>query len=60
MTGKIKDLNAKIEDTPEVGIGFKQSMICSWISGGLASTLTNPLDLAKLRLQVQRAGGNKG
>lgn len=40
-------------------LGFMQSMLCSWVSGGLASTLTNPLDLAKLRLQVQRAGGSK-
>ena len=28
------------------------------IAGGMASILTNPLDMAKLRLQVQRAGSN--
>ena len=27
------------------------------LAGGTASILTNPLDMAKLRLQVQRAGG---
>ena len=30
------------------------------VSGGLASVLTNPLDMAKLRLQVQRAGATPG
>ena len=33
-------------------------MFCSMIAGGSASILTNPLDMAKLRLQVQRAGNN--
>ena len=33
-------------------------MFCSMMAGGLASILTNPLDMAKLRLQVQRAGAN--
>ena len=28
------------------------------IAGGMASILTNPLDMGKLRLQVQRAGAN--
>lgn len=37
-------------------IGFFQSMFCSMVAGGTASILTNPLDMAKLRLQVQRAG----
>ena len=37
-------------------IGFVQSMVCSMVAGGTASVLTNPLDMAKLRLQVQRAG----
>jgi hypothetical protein len=31
-------------------------MFCSMVAGGTASILTNPLDMAKLRLQVQRAG----
>ena len=28
------------------------------MAGGMSSILTNPLDMAKLRLQVQRAGAN--
>ena len=30
------------------------------VAGGSASILTNPLDMAKLRLQVQRAGQVEG
>ena len=37
-------------------ISFGQSLICSSISSFLASIITNPLDLIKLRMQVQRAG----
>lgn len=37
-------------------IGFFQSMFCSMMAGACASTLTNPLDMAKLRMQVMRAG----
>ena len=37
-------------------IGFFQSMFCSMVAGSAASISTNPLDMAKLRLQVQRAG----
>jgi hypothetical protein len=33
-------------------------MLCSWVAGGMASLITNPLDLAKLRLQVQRGSGS--
>lgn len=31
-------------------IGFFQSMACSMLAGGMASILTNPLDMAKLRM----------
>ena len=31
-------------------------MISSMLAGAIASSITNPLDMAKLRLQVQRAG----
>jgi hypothetical protein len=41
-------------------MGFFESMVASWVAGGCASTLTNPLDLAKLRLQVQRASSSSG
>ncbi len=43
---------SKSSKTQNVDITFYQSMICSWIGGGAASVITNPLDLAKLRLQV--------
>mgnify|MGYP001131846061 CR=1 FL=1 len=33
-------------------IGFFESMACGMFAGSLAGTLTNPLDMAKLRLQV--------
>jgi hypothetical protein len=32
------------------GLGFFQSMVAGWTAGGLAATITNPLDLAKLRM----------
>ena len=35
-------------------------MFCSMQAGVMASFLTNPLDMAKLRLQVQRAGKTGG
>lgn len=35
--------------------GF-HSMLCSMGAGSLASLVTNPLDMAKLRMQVMRAG----
>jgi len=35
--------------------GFIESLILAGISGSIASTLTNPLDVAKVRIQVQRA-----
>mmetsp|Transcript_13908 Transcript_13908/g.23672 ORF Transcript_13908/g.23672 Transcript_13908/m.23672 type:complete len:331 (-) Transcript_13908:8-1000(-) len=44
------------EESFKPEIGFFPSMICSMFAGGAASILTNPLDIAKLRLQVQRAG----
>lgn len=34
-----------------------ESLLLSGLSGALAGTLTNPLDMAKLRMQVQRAEG---
>jgi len=39
---------------------FTQSMLCSMVAGAIASTITNPLDMGKLRMQVQRAGKQPG
>lgn len=35
-------------------------MICSMVAGSAASIATNPLDMGKLRLQVQRANAIGG
>lgn len=35
-------------------LSFYQYLLCSCTAGGLASWLTSPLDMAKLRLQIQR------
>lgn len=44
----------RVKEKSHVEIGFWKSMFCSMIAGAGASFLTNPLDLVKLRLQVQR------
>jgi hypothetical protein len=44
----------KVNNSSSVQIGFFQSMLSSMVAGALAGFLTNPLDLVKLRLQVQR------
>eukprot|EP01032_Pedospumella_encystans_P010434 gene10434-12194_t len=36
-------------------LSFKENLACSAFAGSVASFLTNPLDLAKLRFQVQRS-----
>jgi len=36
---------------------FSSTLLCSCSAGAIASWCTSPLDMAKLRLQVQRAGG---
>lgn len=37
-------------DSHTIDISFGKSMFCSMLAGALASTITNPLDMAKLRL----------
>ena len=49
------DPESYLKRTSEAGevkadIGFFQSMFCSMMAGACASTLTNPLDMAKLRM----------
>ena len=51
-----KEDDKAIEASHQKDIGFFKSMACSIFAGGTASVMTNPLDIAKLRLQVQRAG----
>ena len=50
----------KVKHSSHVQIGFFQSMFWSMIAGAGASLLTNPLDLVKLRLQVQRGSKSAG
>ena len=41
-------------------LSFTQNLYCSSTAGAFASWITNPLDIAKLRLQIRRAGGDGG
>ena len=52
----------RLEDLKDVkiDISFTQSMLSSALAGSLASIITNPLDLVKLRMQVQRGGEKYG
>ena len=54
---KIKDRKTE-EELKKQDIGFSKSLLCSSLSNFFASIITNPLDLVKLRMQVQRAGKN--
>ena len=52
----LKHLTAQLLDTPPSSLPFSSYLLCGAVSGGLAALVTNPLDMAKLRLQVQRGG----
>ena len=39
-----------IQASRKADIGFVQAMVCSMGAGALASLITNPLDMAKLRM----------
>jgi hypothetical protein len=54
---KIKD-NKTEEELKKQDISFSKSIMCSSMASFIASVVTNPLDLVKLRMQVQRAGKN--
>ena len=45
----------KVEDSSQ--LPFESALLSGAVAGGMASLLTNPLDMAKLRIQVQR--GNR-
>jgi hypothetical protein len=42
------------EKIQEEDLPFAQTLGCSALAGAVASAVTNPLDLAKLRLQIER------
>jgi hypothetical protein len=42
----------------KLDISFSESLVCAALASGLSTVLTNPLDLVKLRMQVQRASGD--
>ena len=53
---QLKDLTARTLHTAPAALPFSAYLLCGAVSGGLAALITNPLDMAKLRLQVQRGG----
>mmetsp|Transcript_102135 Transcript_102135/g.141122 ORF Transcript_102135/g.141122 Transcript_102135/m.141122 type:complete len:80 (+) Transcript_102135:540-779(+) len=45
-----QETEADAERAHTQDISFGKSMLCSMLAGSLASTMTNPLDLGKLRM----------
>ena len=52
---RIKKENTEELKNVRLNISFYESLICSGLASSLSSFITNPLDLVKLRMQVQRA-----
>jgi hypothetical protein len=52
--GMVDSTDSTTRSLKEIEIPFLWVVLCSASAGGLASWLTSPLDMAKLRLQVQR------
>ena len=52
---QLKDLQASLYRLPPAQLPFHSFLLAGAIAGGAAAFITNPLDMAKLRLQVQRA-----
>ena len=50
----VMSLNSSKEDLEDVELSMGRLVVCSSGAGALASFLTSPLDMAKLRLQVER------
>lgn len=48
---------AEMRQTP---LSFVTVLVCSATAGSLAAWLTNVIDMAKLRIQVERAGSGQG
>merc|ERR1711904_395597 len=53
--GESKKMISSLEGVSTSNVSTKNAIISSATAGALASVITNPLDLAKLRLQTQRA-----
>ena len=53
---RIKQENVEKLKEYKLDITFKESLICSAAASAIAGIITNPLDLVKLRMQVERAG----
>ena len=52
---QLKEVQASFYRVPSAALPFHSFLLAGAIAGGAAAFITNPLDLAKLRLQVQRA-----
>jgi len=52
---QLKDVQASLYNVPPSSLPFHSFLLAGAIAGGAAAFITNPLDMAKLRLQVQRA-----
>ena len=46
----LKKVHKENEEPQKAEISFFKSMACSMLAGSFASFITNPLDMAKLRL----------
>jgi hypothetical protein len=55
---RIKKENLEELKNHKLDISFSESLVCAGIASCLSTVLTNPLDLVKLRMQVQRASGD--
>ena len=52
---QLKDVQASLYKVAPAALPFHSFLLAGAIAGGAAAFITNPLDMAKLRLQVQRA-----
>ena len=53
-----KEYLKKTSENQVIKLNFSSSVICSMFASGLSSFITSPLDLVKLRMQVQRASSD--